>query len=171
MEFRTRIDFYKPDLLVSARIDESVHFMRQQDIFDLMSTLQDGIACNKFNEGLFSWVLSGNFRLQEKYQPKMYEWVIKNIFVNVAVKISGPSPFRKPLIGLVRFLILLFLWPVTVTLFDFWSAAIASCSWAYRLCYHRLAMLNLRFMVGSRFTGYTFEAFFLLVLYQRGYIK
>jgi hypothetical protein len=145
--------------------------MRQQDIFDLMSTLQDGIACNKFNEGLFSWVLSGNFRLQEKYQPKMYEWVKKNIFVNVAVKISGPSPFRKPLIGLVRFLILLFLWPFTVTLFDFWSAAIASCSWAYRLCYHRLAMLNLRFMVGSRFTGYTFEAIFLLVLYQRGYIK
>ncbi len=64
---------YEPDLLVSARIDESVHFMRRQDIFNFMSILRDGIACNKFNEGLFSRVLLGNFSLQIKNQPKMYE--------------------------------------------------------------------------------------------------
>lgn len=64
---------YEPDLLVSARIDELVHFIWRQDIFDLMSKLRDGIACNKFNEGLFSRVLSGNFSLQVKNQPTMYE--------------------------------------------------------------------------------------------------
>ena len=55
---------------VSARIDELVHLMRRRDIFDLMFTLRDGIARNKFgllHEGLFSRALAGTKVLVETY--------------------------------------------------------------------------------------------------------
>jgi TAG lipase/steryl ester hydrolase/phospholipase A2/LPA acyltransferase len=55
---------------ISARIDEFVHLMRRNDIFDLMFTLRGGIARNKFgllHEGLFSKALAGTKVLVETY--------------------------------------------------------------------------------------------------------
>ena len=53
---------------ISARIDEFVHLMRRQDIFELMFVLRGGIGRNKFgllHEGLFSKALAGTKVLVE----------------------------------------------------------------------------------------------------------
>jgi len=55
---------------ISARIDEFVHLMRRQDIFELMFVLRGGIGRNKFgllHEGLFSKALAGTKVLVETY--------------------------------------------------------------------------------------------------------
>ena len=55
---------------ISARIDELVHLMRRQDIFELMFVLRGSIARNKFgllHEGLFSKALAGTKVLIETY--------------------------------------------------------------------------------------------------------
>jgi len=53
---------------ISARIDEFVHLMRRQDIFELMFVLRGGIGRNKFgllHEGLFSKAMAGTKVLVE----------------------------------------------------------------------------------------------------------
>jgi len=55
---------------ISARIDEFVHLMRRQDIFELMFVLRGGIGRNKFgllHEGLFSKAMAGTKVLVETY--------------------------------------------------------------------------------------------------------
>jgi TAG lipase/steryl ester hydrolase/phospholipase A2/LPA acyltransferase len=55
---------------ISARIDELVHLMRRQDIFELMFVLRGSIGRNKFgllHEGLFSKALAGTKVLVETY--------------------------------------------------------------------------------------------------------
>lgn len=53
---------------ISARIDEFVHLMRRQDIFELMFVLRGGIGRNKFgllHEGLFTKAMAGTKVLVE----------------------------------------------------------------------------------------------------------
>ena len=53
---------------ISARIDEFVHLMRRQDIFELMFVLRGGIGRNRFgllHEGLFSKAMAGTKVLVE----------------------------------------------------------------------------------------------------------
>lgn len=53
---------------ISARIDEFVHLMRRQDIFELMFVLRGGIGRNKYgllHEGLFSKAMAGTKVLVE----------------------------------------------------------------------------------------------------------
>jgi len=55
---------------ISARIDEFVHLMRRQDIFELMFVLRGGIGRNRFgllHEGLFSKAMAGTKVLVETY--------------------------------------------------------------------------------------------------------
>ncbi|GKY91333.1 hypothetical protein MPSEU_000105500, partial [Mayamaea pseudoterrestris] len=55
---------------ISARIDELVHLMRRQDIFELMFVLRGSIGRNKFgllHEGLFTKALAGTKVLVETY--------------------------------------------------------------------------------------------------------
>jgi hypothetical protein len=55
---------------ISARIDEFVHLMRRQDVFDLMFVLRGSIGRNKFgllHEGLFTKALAGTKVLVETY--------------------------------------------------------------------------------------------------------
>jgi TAG lipase/steryl ester hydrolase/phospholipase A2/LPA acyltransferase len=55
---------------ISARIDEFVHLMRRQDIFELMFVLRGSIGRNKFgllHEGLFTKALAGSKVLVETY--------------------------------------------------------------------------------------------------------
>jgi TAG lipase / steryl ester hydrolase / phospholipase A2 / LPA acyltransferase len=55
---------------ISARVDEFVHLMRRQDIFELMFVLRGSIGRNKFgllHEGLFSKALAGTKVLVETY--------------------------------------------------------------------------------------------------------
>mmetsp|Transcript_29092 Transcript_29092/g.79858 ORF Transcript_29092/g.79858 Transcript_29092/m.79858 type:complete len:875 (+) Transcript_29092:185-2809(+) len=55
---------------ISARIDEYVHLMRRQDIFELMFVLRGSIGRNKFgllHEGLFNKALAGSKVLVETY--------------------------------------------------------------------------------------------------------
>ncbi|KAL7580505.1 hypothetical protein ACA910_003634 [Epithemia clementina (nom. ined.)] len=55
---------------ICARIDEYVHLMRRQDIFELMFVLRGSIGRNKFgllHEGLFSRALAGSKVLVESY--------------------------------------------------------------------------------------------------------
>jgi TAG lipase/steryl ester hydrolase/phospholipase A2/LPA acyltransferase len=55
---------------ISARIDEFVHLMRRQDIFELMFVLRGSIGRNKFgllHEGLFTKALAGTKVLVETY--------------------------------------------------------------------------------------------------------
>jgi len=55
---------------ISARIDEFVHLMRRQDIFELMFVLRGGIGRNKYgllHEGLFSKAMAGTKVLVETY--------------------------------------------------------------------------------------------------------
>lgn len=55
---------------IAARVDEYVHLMRRQDIFELMFALRGGINRNKFgllHEGLFSKALAGSKVLVETY--------------------------------------------------------------------------------------------------------
>jgi TAG lipase/steryl ester hydrolase/phospholipase A2/LPA acyltransferase len=55
---------------ISHRIDEYVHLMRRNDIFELMFTLRGGIHRNKFgllHEGLFSKAMAGSKVLVETY--------------------------------------------------------------------------------------------------------
>jgi TAG lipase/steryl ester hydrolase/phospholipase A2/LPA acyltransferase len=55
---------------ISHRIDEYVHLMRRNDIFELMFTLRGGIHRNKFgllHEGLFSKAIAGSKVLVETY--------------------------------------------------------------------------------------------------------
>jgi TAG lipase/steryl ester hydrolase/phospholipase A2/LPA acyltransferase len=55
---------------ISARVDEFVHLMRRQDIFELMFVLRGSIGRNKFgllHEGLFTKALAGSKVLVETY--------------------------------------------------------------------------------------------------------
>lgn len=55
---------------IAARMDEYVHLMRRQDIFDLMFTLRGGIGRNKFgllHPGLFTKAMAGSKLLVETY--------------------------------------------------------------------------------------------------------
>eukprot|EP00536_Pseudo-nitzschia_multiseries_P014717 jgi/Psemu1/327636/estExt_fgenesh1_pg.C_7590004 len=55
---------------ISARIDEFVHLMRRQDIFELMFVLRGGIGRNRYgllHEGLFSKAMAGTKVLVETY--------------------------------------------------------------------------------------------------------
>jgi TAG lipase/steryl ester hydrolase/phospholipase A2/LPA acyltransferase len=55
---------------ISARVDEYVHLMRRQDIFELMFVLRGSIGRNKFgllHEGLFNKALAGSKVLVETY--------------------------------------------------------------------------------------------------------
>ena len=55
---------------IQARMDEFVHLMRRNDIFDLMFTLRGGIGRNKFgllHPGLFRKALAGSKLLVETY--------------------------------------------------------------------------------------------------------
>ena len=55
---------------ISARIDEYVHLMRRQDVFELMFTLRGSIGRNKFgllHEGLFTKAMAGTKVLVETY--------------------------------------------------------------------------------------------------------
>jgi len=55
---------------IASRVDEYVHLMRRQDIFELMFALRGGINRNKFgllHEGLFSKALAGSKVLVETY--------------------------------------------------------------------------------------------------------
>jgi len=55
---------------IAARVDEYVHLMRRQDIFELMFALRGGINRNKFgllHEGLFSKAIAGSKVLVETY--------------------------------------------------------------------------------------------------------
>mmetsp|Transcript_8731 Transcript_8731/g.18118 ORF Transcript_8731/g.18118 Transcript_8731/m.18118 type:complete len:883 (-) Transcript_8731:151-2799(-) len=61
--------YYERDR-ISARIDEYVHLMRRQDIFELMFVLRGSIGRNKFgllHEGLFNKALAGSKMLVETY--------------------------------------------------------------------------------------------------------
>ena len=54
----------------AVRMDEFVHLMRRQDIFDLMFTLRGGIARNKFgllHKGLLTKAMAGSKLLVETY--------------------------------------------------------------------------------------------------------
>ncbi len=55
---------------ISARIDEIVHLMRRQDIFEIMFVLRGSIGRNKFgllHEGLFTKAMAGTKVLVETY--------------------------------------------------------------------------------------------------------
>jgi len=55
---------------IQSRVDEFVHLIRRNNVFDLIFTLRGGIARNKFgllHEGLFSKALSGTKVLVETY--------------------------------------------------------------------------------------------------------
>ena len=61
---------------IKARVDEFVHLMRRQDIFELMFVLRGGIARNKYgllHEGLFSKALAGSKVLVETVRVRVWD--------------------------------------------------------------------------------------------------